>query len=846
MDKKVHDQANSAGSNGLGCDRSTAAWNEAERLAALDEYAILDTDREKGFDDVASLAADILNAPIAVVNLIAADRQWFKAEVGIGADSLPLDVSICRHAILQPGVFVVEDLSKDSRFEANPLVHVAGGLRFYAGALLETPEGLPLGTVCVLDTTARPNGLSAREERALKVLAAQTMAQLELRKSLAAQTLIAQKHRESEEALRSLNLDLERQVVERTEARGRSWAVSPDLIGALNSSGLFETSNPAWLKILGWQEDEVRRTPIWELIHPDDLERSRKDFELAQIGRPSLQFQNRYRCKDGSYRWISWIGVPANDLVYCTGRDITIQRAQTAALAERTAELRRFHEIVEATASPICAFDAEYRLVAFNRAHNDAFRRVNGFDTKLGDVFPDLFIPEQRPVMRALMSRALAGEVFTVTEEFGRPELGQPIWEISYTPLRNEAGEIIGAFHLATDISDRLRAESDLVTTQEALRQSRKMEAMGQLTGGVAHDFNNLLTPIVGALDLLQRRGIGGEREQRLISGAVQSAERAKVLVQRLLAFARRQPLKAVAVDVCQLVTDMAGLVSSTTGPQIKVTVEIPADLPPAIADANQLEMALLNLCVNARDAMPEGGTLLIAAAVENVSSEQDADLQQGAYIKLSVTDTGVGMDDETVARAAEPFFSTKGIGKGTGLGLSMAHGLASQLGGALRIISRVGFGTTIQLWLPQSSQLVSIMAQSQDPPVQIEIFGTALLVDDEELVRISTADMLSDLGYSVIEASSAEEALRLLDGGLEPDLLVTDHLMPGMSGTELASILRVRPRHLPTLIVSGYAEGDGITSDLPRLTKPFRNEDLAAALAALSAQDRPLKRSTN
>lgn len=248
-------------------------------------------------------------------------------------------------------------------------------------------------------------------------------------------------------------------------------------------------------------------------------------------------------------------------------------------VAERTDELRRYHEIVEATESPICAFDTDYRIIAFNKAHNDEFRRVNGFDTKVGDVFFELFAADQQDAMRALMTRALAGERFTVVETFGRPDFGRPSWEISYTPLRDTGGRIVGAFHQARDISSRLLAEAELENTQDALRQSQKMDAMGQLTGGVAHDFNNLLTPIIGSLDLLVRKGVGTERERRLIDGALQSAERARTLVQRLLAFARRQPLQPTPVDVPALVANLVGLIESTLGPTIDLRIEVPASL---------------------------------------------------------------------------------------------------------------------------------------------------------------------------------------------------------------------------------------------------------------------------
>ena len=382
------------------------------------------------------------------------------------------------------------------------------------------------------------------------------------------------------------------------------------------------------------------------------------------------------------------------------------------------------------------------------------------------------------------------------------------------------------------DLTDYHAREVELLQTQEALRQSQKLESMGQLTGGVAHDFNNLLTPIIGSLDMLMRRGLGSERERRLIDGALQAAERAKMLVQRLLAFARRQPLQPTAVGLSDLVHGMADLIGSTLGPKINLRVLIADHLPPARADRNQLEMAILNLSVNARDAMSDGGDLTIGATSERIDEDHPGGLPAGRYVRLSVRDTGIGMDDEVQARAVEPFFSTKGIGKGTGLGLSMAHGLAAQLGGGLTIQSSPGQGSTVELWLPVSDDLATDDPADKRPPETDSARGVALLVDDEELVRMSTANMLNDLGYEVIEANSAEEAMRLVDGGAMLDILITDHLMPGMNGDELARLLRARRPALPVLIVSGYAESDGIATDLPRLTKPFRNAELADFLA--------------
>jgi CheY-like chemotaxis protein/two-component sensor histidine kinase len=318
------------------------------------------------------------------------------------------------------------------------------------------------------------------------------------------------------------------------------------------------------------------------------------------------------------------------------------------------------------------------------------------------------------------------------------------------------------------------------------------------------------------------------------MDGALQSAERAKVLVQRLLAFARKQPLQPGPVDVRRLVSEMAELIASTTGPRIDVRVELSDDMPPALADANQLEMALLNLAVNARDAMPDAGVLIISAARDTVQGAHAAKLPPGHYVRLSVQDTGTGMDEATLARAVEPFFSTKGVGKGTGLGLSMVHGLAQQLGGGLTITSSLGKGTNVSLWLPISAVAVEEQSGAQSFGSPRTTQGTALLVDDEDLVRMSTADMLIDLGYEVVEVRSADEALSLMGEGLYPDLVVTDHLMPGMTGLDLARELRSRRPDLPVLIVSGYAEMDGIAPGFARLTKPFRAAELANSLEAL------------
>ncbi len=423
---------------------------------------------------------------------------------------------------------------------------------------------------------------------------------------------------------------------------------------------------------------------------------------------------------------------------------------------------------------------------------------------------------------------AVAGGATIRQEVYSNLPIGWRWFDLTLRPAFDAEGKIVAIVPEAIDITERRQAE-------EALRQSQKLEAMGQLTGGVAHDFNNLLSPIIGGLDMLQRRSVGGERERRLIDGALQSAERAKTLVQRLLAFARRQPLQRTAVDVGKLVKGMGDLIASTSGPQIRVVLEVADGMPAANADGNQIEMALLNLSVNARDAMPDGGTLRISADEEMIGQGHRSGLAAGRYIRLSVADSGLGMDEATVAKAIEPFFSTKGIGKGTGLGLSMVHGLALQLGGALTITSRQDIGTNVEIWLPISPAASATESPDADIPAVGVVRGRALVVDDEALVRASTSDMLAELGYAVTEAASAETALALLAAGETVDLLVTDHLMPGMTGVDLAREVRNLAPELPVLIVSGYAEAEDVAPDLPRLSKPFRQPELAASIAAIT-----------
>ncbi|MBV9996060.1 MAG: response regulator [Caulobacteraceae bacterium] len=470
-------------------------------------------------------------------------------------------------------------------------------------------------------------------------------------------------------------------------------------------------------------------------------------------------------------------------------------------------------------------------MIFVSAIHLSDLDRLKGYEAGAVDYVPVPVVPE---VLRAKVR--IFAELHRKTRELERlnAELERRVEE------RTAALEASGAALQQLNRDLEVRIEQRTREREQALSQlfeAQKIDTIGQLTGGVAHDFNNLLMAVLGSLELLKKRLADDPAAQRLLDNALKGAERGAALTQRLLAFARRQELRPEAVSVPDLVAGIHDLLTRSLGPGITIGHEVPSQLAPVLADANQLELALMNLALNARDAMPSGGALTIAAEEEIVCESLDGGLRAGRYVRLSVADTGCGMDEATRLRAAEPFFTTKGAGKGTGLGLSMVYGLAAQSGGALRIESTPGAGTRIHLLLPQAEQMAVSLVRDQSP-VALQAGGraTILLVDDDALVSSGTAAMLEDLGHKVLEASSAAEALNLLEALPGVDLIITDHAMPGMTGIELAKIVRERFPDLPIVLATGYADlppaakNHGL--DLPRLAKPFLQRDLAAVIA--------------
>ena len=535
------------------------------------------------------------------------------------------------------------------------------------------------------------------------------------------QVLAEQALRQSEERYRKLadqlselNATLAQRVEEKTRERDRIWNVSQDLLVVADRDGVWRTVNPACTRTLGWSEAELlNRTSEW-LQHPDDGGMTRAQVNKLGSSDATVRFESRFRHKDGSYRWLSWTGVPDQNHIYAVARDVTAEKAA----AER------------------------------------------------------------------------------------------------------------------------------LKVTEEALLQSQKMEAVGQLTGGIAHDFNNLLTGIVGSLDLLQTRLSQGRTDNvaRYINAAMISANRAAALTHRLLAFARRQPLIPKSVDANQLVVSLEDLLRRTIGETIDLAIAAADDLWFTLCDPNQLESALLNLAINARDAMPDGGKLTIAtsnARIEGVIADSPA-LSPGDYICISVTDTGAGMSAEVAARAFDPFFTTKPIGQGTGLGLSMIYGFARQSDGHVTIDSKLGRGTSVRLYLPRhQGEIAAQFALAATAAEHAATGETVLVVEDEPVVRAVIVEMLGEQGYQTLEAIDGPSGLRILRANARIDLLVTDVGLPGMNGRQLADQARETRPDLKVLFITGYAESVAISDGflqpgMEMITKPFDLDNLSQRIRAM------------
>jgi len=631
---------------------------------------------------------------------------------------------------------------------------------------------------------------------------------------------------------------------------------SPECIKVVARDGRLLQMNPAGLAMIGadsWQR--VEHASALDLVAPEHQDMWLANHERVCAGETRVWEFDMVGLK-GIRRSME---THASQLLLSDGstaqlaitRDVTERNQSRQAQQQLTAELedkvqgrtheleaalrrlqeseRSFQLLVESvTDYALYMLDPTGRVISWN----SGAKRIKGYEAAdiIGKNFECFYSEQDRAAgVPAAGLRTAAREGRLETEGWRLRKDGTRFWaNVIIDPITSD-GHLVGYAKITRDITERRAAEA-------RLRQAQKMEAVGQFTGGAAHDFNNLLMAILGSLEILRKRLPNDPRLLALLDNAVQGAKRGSSLTQRMLAFARRQELKHEAVDLAHLVNNMLELLERSLGPTINIETRFPLEVTRVRTDANQLETALLNLAINSRDAMPNGGTITISVAKHTIAGGHPTSLPPGPYACLVVADTGLGMDEATLARATEPFFTTKGIGKGTGLGLSMVDGLTAQSGGKLIVQSIAGRGTTMELWFPITTMVDG--ATERGPEIHEGAHAERplciLAVDDDSLVLSNVAVMLEDLGHKVVAVGSGARAIEEIESMPAVDVVITDQAMPVMTGLQLIEILRARRPGLPVILATGFAElPPRLSPSIGRLSKPFTQRALAQALAA-------------
>ncbi|MEA1072677.1 PAS domain-containing protein [Sphingomonas sp. LY160] len=600
--------------------------------------------------------------------------------------------------------------------------------------------------------------------------------------------------------------------------------------------------NAAYVELMGTTPKEARTIEWSERIHPDDHARMIRETLAGEATGKTYTLEARFRVPSGEYRWmqatsqprrdgegklIGYIGV-ATDITVTKEAELELRRLVDARTVELTASEGRLRSIFDTVREVVVLTAPDGTVLQMNRT-NAEWRDpepTKAIGDKIWDAPTLKAFPHHQQLMRDAVAAAAAGEDFEREVKLEKEGMTTAYLDVSLRPVRNSAGTIEYLLFEARDITE-------LKAAQDQLRQSQKMEALGQLTGGIAHDFNNLLTVVVGGLDMIAKQ-VEGERLQRYANNALAAAERGARLTAQLLTFSRVQRLEVRPTYVGPLIEEMRPLLRNVLGPGIAKKFKLEKNYLPVMADPTQLEVAVLNVAINARDAMPAGGTLTFAT--EKVNIADDPELADGEYVQLSISDTGEGMPPEVVARAFEPFFTTKDVGKGTGLGLAMVYGMARQSGGTARIDSEPGLGTTVRLLFRRAEQDGVVPAsggRTGDALRREQAAKSVLVIDDDDDVRGFVVEALEELGHTVASAADGAAGLELFDR-FKPDLVVLDFVMPGMSGAEVARELLSRRPGQPILFVSGFSETDAIRAAAPSaliLAKPFRPAALEAAM---------------
>jgi two-component system, cell cycle sensor histidine kinase and response regulator CckA len=793
--------------------------DERARLEILAQYDVLDTPPEAVFDDLTEMAAQICQAPIALLTFVDEHRQWFKAALGMDLVETSRAVSFCAHAILEPAMFVVPDATRDARFADNPLVTAEPCIRFFAGAPLMSPEGHALGTLCVIDRESRE--LQPDHRQALSVLSRHAMALLELRR----------RNRE----LASVRAEMAAIQREDSEARFQAFMYdNPAVAWMKDAAGRYVYVNNTLTKVYARAAEEVLGKSDAELLPEPAAVRLRANDEAVLAANQPLEAVEHIPVGDGRLRsWRIW-KFPFRDpagRVHVGGLAFDITERLVAEETVRRSE-ERYRSLVESANDGILALSHDAIITSLNVA----FERITGWrrEELMGEPFSTFVHPED--VARAMQAfrRALRGDNPPSLELRVQARHGAPV-AVELTMTQQRVGDtVVGVLGIGRDIRERLHLE-------EQLRQAQKLDSIGRLAAGIAHDFNNLLGVQQAYVALLlNERGFSAEQVE-MLREIGNATDRAAALTRQLLLFSRKQVMQMRSLDVNEVVTGIENMLGRLLGEDIALRLECAEQLPHVQADHGMIEQVLMNLAINARDAMPTGGTLVISTETVRLGKTEEREnpeARPGVFIRMSVTDDGVGITPAVMDRIFEPFFTTKGVGKGTGLGLATAHGIVKQHGGWMEVSSEPRRGTTVRVFVP-------VPKLHADEPsagtVELDAPGgdeTVLLVEDEVALRRSTQIVLERHGYRVLTAATGDEALQVWrDHAGEIDLLLTDMVMPGgMTGWQLADRLREERVELKLVFTSGYSPdvaGKELLSAAGSrfLRKPFVPQELVRTL---------------
>lgn len=797
--------------------KTLVCQHEVARLKALQQYQILDTAPEQAFDDLVTLAAQICDTPIALINFIDGNRQWFKAKIGLDIQQMPLGIGFCRFCIEQKATLVIPDTVLDARFATEVVVTSEPYVRFYAGVPIFAPGGEAIGTVCVVDIT--PRQMSIKQIESLQAISRLVVRQLEIRRNLTEISEIKTEYEQAQVALHESKSTL--------HSFFNSAPMMMGIVELVENDILHVSDNQSAAKFFGFTPKAMQNRCEQKIgIAHSYLQQWRHYFYQAEQTQLPVKFQDVYNTPQGRKYLSATISVIAGS---SSGRaqfayiveDISIQKQTEQQLREQAA-------LIDVATDAIILRDLSDKILLWNQSAANLYgwTKEEALGKNANELLNYSSLPQYLEIRNTVLEHGCWQGELHKTNRSGKKVIVESRWAL----VRDEHNQAKSILVVDTDITQRQQLEKQFLRNQ-------RMESIGTLASGIAHDLNNVLSPILMAVQLLKNKA-PEENHHQILSIVESNVKRGANLVKQVLSFVRGTEGDRTIIQVKHLIRDIQQIIQQTFPKSIEFIAEIQPDLAPVCGDSTQLHQVLINLCVNARDAMPTGGTLSISA--ENILIDKDyvqihLDAQIGAYIVLTVSDTGIGINSTLLDRIFEPFFTTKEFGKGTGLGLSTVMGIVKGHGGFINVSSYIGKGTTFKVYLPAvNTDVIETWVDVNIPQGQGELI---LVVDDEATIQEITASSLKNYHYQTICASDGMEAIALYTQHQHKiQAIIIDMMMPNMDGATTIRKLQDINSQLPIIAVSGLATSEQVptnaeTQQIAFLPKPYTTPELLQIL---------------